>query len=262
MNGMNGTHGGTVVVKAGGSILTGAKAYVRVASYLKRRIELAPEEQIVVVVSAQKLTTSTLERRARRILRAPSARTLDLLWSTGELRSVAMLTLCLEANGASAVGLNVHETGLRFLAEAHVPSPRPTLERRNLDAALRDHSIVIVPGFLATRADEAIATLGRGGSDLTAVLLAVGLGALRCELLKDVPGYFEDDPRTNARAAHLSKLTFEEALRMAERGCELVQTHALAAAADAALPLVVRSLDERAPVSVVSSARGKLVSNA
>lgn len=83
---MNGTHGGTVVVKVGGSILTGAKAYARVATYLKRRAELAPAERIVVVVSAQKLATSNLERRARRILRAPSARTLDLLWSTGELR--------------------------------------------------------------------------------------------------------------------------------------------------------------------------------
>lgn len=169
---------------------------------------------------------------------------------------MAVLTLCLEAIRASAVGLNVHETGLRFLAEAHVSYPCPTFERRNLDAALRDHAIVIVPGFFATRADEAMVTLGRGGSDLTAVLLAVGLRALRCELLKDVPGYFKDDPRTNARAAHLSTLTFEEALAMAERGCELVQRQALAAAADAALPLVVRSLDERAPVSVVSSVPG------
>jgi aspartate kinase len=243
---------GTVVLKVGGSILTRARAYGRVAAYLKRRIETEPEEKLVVVVSAQKLATSVLERSARRIVRSPSPRALDLLWSTGELRSVAILTLHLEAIRVSVVGLNVHETGLRFLAEAQLCPPRPALRGPYIDRVLAGHAVVVVPGFLATRSDEAIVTLGRGGSDLSAVLLAVGLGASRCELLKDVPGYFEEDPRANARAAHLPSLSFEEALGMAERGCELVQPRALAAAADAGLPLVVRCLDERATSSVIS----------
>jgi aspartate kinase len=243
---------GTVVLKVGGSILTRARAYGRVAAYLKRRIETEPEEKLVVVVSAQKLATSVLERSARRIVRSPSPRALDLLWSTGELRSVAILTLHLEAIRVSVVGLNVHETGLRFLAEAQLCPPRPALRGPYIDRVLAGHAVVVVPGFLATRSDEAIVTLGRGGSDLSAVLLAVGLGASRCELLKDVPGYFEEDPRANTRAAHLPSLSFKEALGMAERGCELVQPRALAAAADAGLPLVVRSLDERATPSVIS----------
>jgi aspartokinase len=83
---------GTVILKVGGSILTRARAYGRVAAYLKRRIETEPEEKLAVVVSAQKLATSVLERSARRIVRTPSARALDLL-STGELRSVAILIL-------------------------------------------------------------------------------------------------------------------------------------------------------------------------
>ena len=240
---------GVVVLKVGGSILTRARAYGRVATYLKRRIETEPEERLVVVVSAQQFATSILERGARRIVRSPSARTLDLLWSTGELRSVAVLTLQLQAIRVSAVGLNVHEAGLRFSAEAQ---PRPALRRTHLDRALAEHAVVVVPGFLASRSDEAIISLGRGGSDLSAVLLAVGLGASRCELLKDVPGYFEEDPRSNAHAAHLPSLSFEKALEMAEHDCELVQPRALAAAADAGLPLVVRSLDEGAPASVIS----------
>jgi aspartate kinase len=243
---------GIVVLKVGGSILTRARAYGRVAAYLKRRIEIEPQEKLLVVVSAQRFATSVLERGARRIVRSPSARTLDLLWSTGEQRSVAILTLHLQAIRVSAVGLNVHETGLRFSAEAQACPPRPAFQGAYLGRALGEHAVVVVPGFLAARSDEAIVTLGRGGSDLSAVLLAVGLGASRCELLKDVPGYFEEDPRANARAAHLPSLSFEKALAMADQGCELVQQRALVAAAEAGLPLLIRSMDEQAPMTVIS----------
>lgn len=240
-----------VVLKLGGSVLSGAKAFRRAAQFLKQRTELAPDEKLVVVVSAQKLATDTLERRARRIVRPPGVRTLDLLWSTGELRSVALLALHLEAIGVSAVGLNVHETGLQFASE-HDPRPsRPSLTGLHLKAAVAQYVVVVVPGFLASRGDGAIVSLGRGGSDFSAVLLATGLGAERCELVKDVPGYFEHDPHQNARARHLPSLTFKEALQMAKRGCDLVQPHALLAAGEANLPLVIRSLDERAAFTVI-----------
>jgi aspartate kinase len=241
-----------VVLKLGGSVLTGATAFRRAAQFLKQRTELAPDEKLVVVVSAQKLATDILERRARRIVSPPGVRALDLLWSTGELRSVALLTLHLEAIGVSAVGLNVHETGLQFASE-HDPRPsRPSLTGMYLKAAVAQYVVVVVPGFLASRGDGAIVSLGRGGSDFSAVLLATGLGAVRCELVKDVPGYFEDDPHENTRARHLPSLTFKGALRMAKQGCELVQRPALLAADEANLPLVIRSMDERGPFTVIS----------
>jgi aspartate kinase len=248
---MNGTEK-LVILKVGGSVLTGAKAFRRVALYLKRRSELIPGEKLVVVVSAQKLSTDTLERRARRILRRPSVRALDLLWSTGELRSVALLALHLEALGTCSVGLNVHETGLQLPYAPGADSVHPALMKSQLESALSEHAVVVVPGFLATRLGGAIVSVGRGGSDLSAVLLAIGLAASRCELVKDVPGYFAEDPRENAQAAHLPWLSFDEALRMANRGCDLVQPRALLAAAARNLPLVVRSMDEGAPVSVIS----------
>jgi aspartate kinase len=249
---LNRDHGKIVVLKLGGSVLTGVKAFRRVAQFLKQRSESASDEKLAVVVSAQKLATDTLERRARGILREPGVRALDLLWSTGELRSVALLALHLEAAGVSSVGLNVHETGLQFSTE-HQPLPaRPGLKGPQLKAALREHGVVVVPGFLATRGDGAIVSLGRGGSDFSAVLLAIGLRAVRCELVKDVPGYFEDDPRENARALHLPWLSFKAALAMADRGCELVQQRALIAASEADLPLVIRSMKHRAPVTIVS----------
>ena len=169
--------------------------------------------------------------------------------STGELRSVALVALHLQAVGVSSIGLNVHETGLQFANQAQ---PCPSLRGRILANALAEHAVVVVPGFFATRPDGTMVSLGRGGSDFSAVLLAIGLCAERCELIKDVPGYFKDDPRRNARAPHLPALSFGEAVRMAERGCELVQPRALRAADEANLPLVIRSMDERAPVSVIS----------
>ena len=240
------------MLKLGGSVLTGPKAFRRVAQFLKRHSELVPNEKLVVIVSAQKLATDTLERRAQGIVREPSVRALDLLWSTGELCSVALLALHLEAAGVCSVGLNVHETGLQFSTE-HQPLPaRPVLKGPHLKAALREHAVVAVPGFLATRGDGAIVSLGRGGSDFSAVLLAIALRAVRCELVKDVPGYFEDDPRENAGAMHIPSLSFRAALEMADRGCELVQRRALAAASEANLPLVIRSIEEPAPVTIVS----------
>jgi aspartokinase len=242
-----------VVVKLGGSVLTGVKAFRRAALFLKSRGEATPQDRYVVVVSAQKGLTDTLERRARNILRTADARALDLLWSTGELRSVALLSLHLQAVGVSSVGLNVHEAGLEFTPDLAL-GPAPT-GMRALRTIVANHAVVIVPGFFATRPDGAIVSLNRGGSDLTAVLLAIGLDASRCELIKDVPGYFERDPREDKQARHLASLSFEEALRMADRGCQLVQRRAISVAAEAKLPLVVRSLAERARVSVVSSVR-------
>jgi aspartate kinase len=245
-----------VVLKVGGSVLTGDRAFRRVAEVSKRRLEIAPKERLVVVVSAEKSATDQLERRARRLVASPDLRALDLLWSTAELRSVALLALHLEAVGVLAVGLNVHETGLVVSAEdPPCPAP-PRFAGRHLTEELARHALVIVPGFLATRWDGAIVSLGRGGSDFSAVLLAVGLGAVRCELLKDVPGYFEADPHANAGARHLPLLSFDEAIDMAGRGCELVQQRALLVAKKAGLSLVVRSLDDRAPQSLIAQKAG------
>jgi aspartate kinase len=242
-----------VVLKVGGSVLTGVKAFRRVASFLKHRSELTPSEKLVVVVSAQKFETDRLKRQARRIVRAPGVRALDLLWSTGELRSVALLALHLESLEVSSVGLNVHEMGLQFASDHQEPPTRFLLRERQLEAAVSRHAVVVVPGFLATRLDGAVVSLGRGGSDLSAVLLATGLKAVRCELVKDVPGYFEDDPHENPRTLHLPSLSFDDAVQMADKGCELVERRALLAAAEAGLPLLIRSIDERGPFTVIAS---------
>jgi aspartate kinase len=118
-------------------------------------------------------------------------------------------------------------------------------------AALGTSRIVIVPGFLGVSAGGTITSLGRGGSDLTAVLLATAVRADACELIKDVPGYFTADPHRDAKARQIHDLPIDDALRMAGGGCDLVQRAALAAAAQAGLHLVIRSMDAAAAVTHV-----------
>jgi aspartate kinase len=248
------TSGSVAVIKIGGSILTSARAYRRAAAFVCSRHRTSPEERLVVVVSAQEGTTDALEELAAKIVPLPRPAALDLLWSTGELRSVALLTLHLQAIGVHATGLNIHEAGLVVPGSgSNTSAGGVRLDSARLSAVLENHNVAVVPGFFATNGLHSVVSLGRGGSDLTAVLLAAGLGATRCELIKDVPGYFTSDPHRDSNALPIPFLTFEHALELAEEGCDLVQRKAIEAAARYDLPLVVRSLDEKKHVSRIAS---------
>lgn len=254
------------VLKIGGSVLRDDASYAAAARFLRQRLSTSPVtrnvERLVVIVSAQYGTTDRLLAEAQSIAGDPSLAALDLLWSTGELRSVALLALHLQKIGVTAVPLNVHQTGLVAGAEPG-RGAGPDQGRRadrvegtsvrplRLRAALARARIVIVPGFLGVSPGGAVTSLGRGGSDLTAVLLAAAVRADACELIKDVPGYFTADPHRRADARPIHDLTVDEALGMADAGCDLVQRAALAAAAAARLPLVIRSMDAAAPATYV-----------
>lgn len=240
------------VLKIGGSVLRDAPSYAAAARYLRDRVTATADERLAVIVSAQYGATDALLAEARAI--DPDAGAgidddaVDLLWSTGELRSVALLALHLRRLGVDAVPFNVHQSGL-IADRVDGTAVRPL----RLLAALATARVVIVPGFLGVSAGGGVASLGRGGSDLTAVLLAAAIRADACELIKDVPGYFTADPRRDATARPLRELTIDEALGMADAGCDLVQRAALGAAARASLHLVVRSMDDTSPVTHVHS---------
>jgi aspartate kinase len=202
----------------------------------------------VVIVSAEHGATDALLNEARAIYEEPSPDALDLLWSTGEIRSVALLALHLQRLEVSAEPLNVHQTGLIWSGESTTVRPLRIL------AALAHVRVVIVPGFLAVRSGGGIRSLGRGGSDLTAVVLASALRANQCELVKDVAGYYTADPHVRPDAEPIRQLTFDTAVAMAHAGCDLVQRAALERAWNARLPLIVRSLDAAAPVTRVDAA--------
>jgi aspartate kinase len=264
------------VLKLGGSVLRDDASYGAAAHFLQARLALNQDERLVVIVSAPYGMTDRLLHEAESIVYGTPCRegrrgpqrealgpepprsggpnglddvALDLLWSTGELRSVALLALHLQAIGTHAVAFNVHQTGL--VAERAERPARTAARPLRLLAALAHARIVIVPGFLGVSAGGTITSLGRGGSDLTAVLLADAVRADACELIKDVPGYFTADPHRRADARPIHDLSFDEALRMADAGCDLVQRAALAAAGTARLPLVIRSMDAAAPITTV-----------
>jgi aspartate kinase len=234
------------VLKVGGSVLRDDASYSATARFLKGRLDGCADETLVVIVSAEYGATDDLLAQAEAITDGPAAQALDLLWSTGELRSVARLALHLQRIGVVAIPFNVHQTGL-VADRVSGTTVRPL----RLLAALAASRIVIVPGFLGVSAGGTITSLGRGGSDLTAVLLATAVRADRCELIKDVPGYFTADPHHDTHARQIHDLPIEEALGMADAGCDLVQRAALAAAAHAGLHLVIRSMDAAAPVTHV-----------
>lgn len=226
------------VFKIGGSILDGRAAYARAAQFLASRVGACPDERIVAVVSAETGVTDALLAEARDVVDDPEPATLDLLWSTGELRSAALLALSLQARGVNARALNVHQSGLRH--EDGDGCPR--VSGLGLRALLAAHDVLIVPGFLARASHDRVVSLGRGGSDLSAVALAAGLGALECRLLKDVPGYFTADPNRCPDARPIPTLTYTQALEIADTGCELVQRRALEAARHARVPLVITAI--------------------
>jgi aspartate kinase len=246
------------VLKVGGSVLRDAASYARTAQFLQARLAQRGDEKLVVIVSARHGETDALLTEARSVAGEPSDCALDLLWCTGELRSVALLALHLQAAGVAATPFNVHQTGL-------VACPEPgrgacpertaatTVRPLRLLAALATSRIVIVPGFLGVSPGGAITSLGRGGSDLTAVLLAAAIRADACELIKDVPGYFTADPHRDSDARPIHDLSLAQALAMADAGCDLVQRAALVAAAAAGLYIVIRSLDAAAAVTHLRS---------
>lgn len=238
------------VLKIGGSVLRDDEAYRSAARYLRERIAAHPDERLVVIVSARHGVTDELLDAARRAAGDPDPVALDLLWSTGEIASVATLALHLHREDVRAIPLNVHQTGLH-VGDGPLRAGVATVHPLRLLAAIAGAPVVIVPGFLGVSAGGAIASLGRGGSDLTAVLLAIALGADGCELVKDVAGYFTADPHIDPLAHHIHTLPIDRAIAMAAEGCDLVQAAALEAARSAVLPITVRSLDPAAPVTYV-----------
>ena len=233
------------VLKFGGSVLRDSQSYRNAAAFVAARLAARDDERLVIIVSAPYGVTDALLDEARAISPDPYAEALDLLWSTGEIRSVALLALHLQQLDVRAEALNVHQTGLTWNDGSAAVRPLRIL------ASLAHARVAIVPGFLAVRSGGAIRSLGRGGSDLTAVLLATALRADRCELIKDVAGYFTADPHVRADARPIHDLSVGDALAMAADGCDLVQPDALEAAMRGGLPLTVRSLTPDAPVTYV-----------
>jgi aspartate kinase len=221
-----------VVQKFGGSSLADADRIRRVARRIAR--ERSAGADLVVVVSAMGDATDELLSLAAAITDTPNERELDMLLATGEHQSATLVSMALHALGVKAISLSGPQAGITTdgrYGKARIASIEPARVRREID----EGKVVIVAGFQG-RADAGadgdvagadITTLGRGGSDTTAVALAARLGADRCQIFTDVRGIYTADPRLAPAARQLGIIGYEEMLELAHQGAQVMQTRAV-----------------------------------
>ncbi|HEX5465648.1 MAG TPA: aspartate kinase [Candidatus Limnocylindrales bacterium] len=217
-----------VVQKFGGSSLAGADRIKHVARRIAR--ERATGADLVVVVSAMGDTTDELLELAHSLTDEPDPRELDLLLATGEHMSGTLLAMALHALGVKAISLTGPQAGIRT-DMSHGRARIANLDPSRVQRELASGKVVIVAGFQGSTGDAYdtadVTTLGRGGSDTTAVALAVRLSAERCEIFTDVEGIFTADPRVVEDARLLPIIGYEEMLELAQQGAQVMQTRAV-----------------------------------
>ncbi len=241
---------GVYVQKYGGSSVADIASIRKVAERILRTRREGHD--VVVVVSAMGDSTDNLVKMAREINPEPSDREMDMLLSTGEQVSISLLTMALHALGAEAVSMTGPQAGIRTDA-THLKAKINAVEPERVFAHLRNGRIVIVAGFQGLTPTEEIATLGRGGSDTTAVALATALKADRCQFCKDVEGVFTADPRIVPRARKLDAIEYDEMLELASVGAGVLQSRAVEFAKNHDVVLEVRLTFGDQPGTLVKS---------
>ncbi len=242
-----------VVQKFGGSSLADADRIRRVARRIAR--ERAAGSDLVVVVSAMGDTTDELLALAAGITDDPDVRELDMLLATGEHQSATLVSMALHALGVPAISLTGAQAGITTdgrYGKARIAAIEPKRVRKELD----DGKVVIVAGFQGLSASQAdqheTTTLGRGGSDTTAVAFAARLDAERCQIFSDVRGIYTADPRIVPGARQLKLIGYEEMLELANQGAQVMQTRAVELGWVNGVAIEVLSSFEDAPGTLIT----------
>mgnify|MGYP000910466208 CR=1 FL=1 len=237
-----------IVQKYGGSSVADVECMQRVARRILNTRDAG--NQVVVVVSAMGDTTDDLIELARKVNPDPSDREMDMLMASGEQISSAVLTMALHAAGAEAVAMSGPQAGIRTDA-THLKAKIRDIDPKRIRQQLKQGRIVVVAGFQGLNPNEDIATLGRGGSDTTAVALAAALKADRCQILKDVDGVFTTNPRVVPEARKLDEISYDEMLELASLGAEALQSRAVEFAKKFGVVLEVMSSFHEKPGTLV-----------
>ncbi|PTM58182.1 aspartate kinase [Desmospora activa] len=229
---------GLVVQKFGGTSVGSVERIQKVAERINRTIREG--NQVVVTVSAMGKTTDELVGLAKAITDRPSQREMDVLLTTGEQVTIALLSMALQQRGIKAHPMTGWQAGIHtddVYGKARIES----IDTERVRACLDQGEVVVVAGFQGISPDGHITTLGRGGSDTTAVALAAALQADRCEIFTDVTGVFTADPRLAPQARKLQEISFEEMLELANLGAGVLHPRSVECAMTHGVPLVVRS---------------------
>ena len=227
-----------IVQKFGG---TSVGSVERIREVAKRAIRTRQEgHQVVIVVSAMSGETDRLLHLGRAVSPKPAEREMDTLLATGEQVTIALLAMALEGLGQKAVSYTGGQVPI-LTDTAHTKARIQHIASERIRAALDAGKIVVVAGFQGVDPEGNITTLGRGGSDTTAVALATALHADECAIYTDVDGIYTTDPRVESRARRLDRITFEEMLEMASLGAKVLQTRSVEFAMKYNVPVRVLS---------------------
>jgi aspartate kinase len=227
-----------IVQKYGGSSVADTE---KIKSVAKRVVAQKKKGcKIVVVVSALGDTTDELIALAHKITDSPSEREMDMLISTGEQISIALLAMAIHKLGCEAISFTGAQVGI-ITDTAHTSAKILKINTKRIEEELSKGKIVIVAGFQGVTMTQDITTLGRGGSNLTAVALAKALGAKMCEMYTDVDGVYTADPRIIPHARKLSRISYEEMLELASSGAQVLQARSVELAKKFKVPIHVRS---------------------
>ncbi|MFJ5621819.1 aspartate kinase [Peribacillus loiseleuriae] len=239
---------GLIVQKFGGTSVGNIEKIKHVATRVIE--EAAQGNEVVVVVSAMGKTTDELVRMANEISNTPSKREMDMLLSTGEQVTISFLTMALLEKGYEAVSFTGWQAGIQ--AESiHGNARILDIDANRVCEQLSAGKIVVVAGFQGVDTSGEIMTLGRGGSDTTAVALAAALKAERCDIYTDVTGVYTTDPRFVKSARKLQSISYDEMLELANLGAGVLHPRAVEFAKNYGIPLVVRSSIEQEQGTII-----------
>jgi aspartate kinase len=238
-----------VVQKFGGSSVADVERLGRVADRVvaTRRAGF----DVVVVVSAMGKTTDQLLALAKQVDENPPRRELDMLLTTGERVSMALLSMAVQKRGVDAISFTGSQSGI-ITNDRHFDARIIEVRPHRIEDELARGRVVIVAGYQGMSYRREITTLGRGGSDTTAIALAAALGAERAEIYSDVDGVYSADPRVVREATHLPAISYEEMQEMAEAGAKVLNATAVEFARRAKITIVARSTFEAGRETVVS----------
>jgi len=229
---------GLIVQKFGGTSVADTQKIKNVAkAAIKEKLN---GNDVVVVVSAMGHTTDHLLKLANEISEKQSSRELDMLLSTGEVVSMSLLAMAIQKEGHDAISLNGLQAGIRT-ENIHLSARILDVDTKNINKYLSEGKIIVVAGFQGVCENYEITTLGRGGSDTTAVALACALNADRCDIYTDVEGVYTCDPRIVKTAQKLNTVSYEEMLELARVGANVLHPRSVEIAKSNDMPMRVRS---------------------
>jgi aspartate kinase len=239
---------GLIVQKFGGTSVGSVEKILNVAQRVKDETDQG--NQVVVVVSAMGKSTDQLVDLAKQISNVPNKRDMDMLLSTGEQVTIALLSMALNEQNLPAVSFTGWQAGI-VTEPVHGNARITTINTEAVKKQLAEGKVVIVAGFQGITENGEITTLGRGGSDTTAVALAAALGADKCDIYTDVTGVFTTDPRYVKSARKLQSVSYDEMLELANLGAGVLHPRAVEFAKNYQVRLEVRSSMERVEGTVI-----------